>query len=141
MCKNIVSFPEPRDMGSRDWGEETLLAVVSGAFTFKRLLLKAGAKGGLQYHHKKEECGLLVRGKLLIRYDDGTGRLVEKVVSEGAVFHFPVGAVHQEEAISDCEIIEVSTPFVNDRVRVEERYGLKSTGGLPSTSIEDVVEL
>ena len=48
-----VSFPAPKDMGKRDWGTETLLAVVPEKFSLKKLFLKAGYKGGLQYHHKK----------------------------------------------------------------------------------------
>ena len=136
-----VSFPKPIDMGKREWGSETLLAVVPGQFSLKRLYLKAGCKGGLQYHHKKNECGYLISGKLIIRFDDGDGKLEEKVISSGESFHFPTGAVHQEEAVTDCVIIEVSTPFYNDRVRVEELYGLSKEGGLDSTSFEEVKEL
>jgi len=55
-------------------------------------------------------------------------------------FHFPPGAVHQEEAITDCTIIEASTPHFNDRVRVEEKYGVNINGGLPSTTIDEVEE-
>ena len=135
-----VCFPTPKDMGKRDWGTETLLAVVPKKFSLKKLFLKAGFKGGLQYHHKKNECGYLISGKLIIRFDDGDGKLKEKVISSGECFHFPTGAVHQEEAVTDCVIIEVSTPFYNDRVRVEELYGLSNEGGLDSTSFEEVKE-
>ena len=133
-----VSFPKPKDMGYRDWGTETLLAIVPDQFSLKKLVLKAGFKGGLQYHHKKNECGYLISGELIIRFDDGNGNLVEKNISSGDSFHFPPGAVHQEEALTDCVIIEASTPYFNDRVRVEERYGLSNHGGLPSTKIEEV---
>ena len=133
-----VSFPTPQDMGHRDWGTETLLAMVPDEFSLKKLVLRAGFKGGLQYHHKKNECGYLISGELIIRFDDGNGNLVEKNISPGDSFHFPPGAVHQEEAVTDCVIIEASTPYFNDRVRVEERYGLPANGGLPSTRIEDV---
>ena len=107
----------------------------------KKLFLKAGYKGGLQYHHKKNECGYLISGKLIIRFDDGNGKIVERMVEPGESFHFPPGAVHQEEAITDCVIIEASTPYFNDRVRVEELYGLKIEGGLPSTKINEVQKL
>ena len=138
---SLVSFPAPKDMGKRDWGTETLLAVVPEKFSLKKLFLKAGYKGGLQYHHKKNECGYLISGTLIVRFDDGNGQIVERMVEPGESFHFPPGAVHQEEAVTDCVIIEASTPYFNDRVRVEELYGLKIEGGLPSTKINEVQKL
>jgi mannose-6-phosphate isomerase-like protein (cupin superfamily) len=133
-----VIFPKAEDMGHRDWGTETLLALVPGEFSLKRLFVKAGSKGGLQYHHKKNECGFLVSGQMIIRFDTGDGKLTERVINSGDSFHFPPGTVHQEEAVTDCVIIEASTPHFNDRVRMEEKYGMTIDGGLPSTSIDDV---
>jgi quercetin dioxygenase-like cupin family protein len=77
-------------------------------------------------------------GKLLIRYDNGKGVLKEKILTKGKCFHFPPGAVHQEEAITDVEILEASTPHFNDRVRVENFYNLNMEAGLPTTNIKDV---
>ena len=57
-------------------------------------------------------------GKLLIKYDNGKGKLVERICKKGDSFHFPL-TVHQEKALTDCTIIEASTPHFNDRVRVE----------------------
>ena len=133
-----VEFPTPEDLGHRDWGSETLLALVPGKYSLKRLDIKAGHKGGLQYHHLKDECGYLVSGKLIIRYDSGDSELREKVVEAGAAYHFQPGVVHQTEAVTDCVILEASTPHFNDRVRVEAEYGLVDEGGLPSVPIEDV---
>ena len=135
-----VEFLSPEDLGEREWGTETLLALVSRKYSMKRLEIKAGSKGGLQFHHKKDECGYLISGTLIVRYDDGTENLVKRELQPGAVFHFPPGVVHQEEAVTDCVVIEVSTPHFNDRVRVEKSYGLPSSGGLPSVSIEEVQE-
>ncbi len=135
-----VKFINPINFEKRDWGSEILLAVVSKKYSLKKLIMKAGTKGGLQYHHKKNECGYIISGKLLVRFDDGSGKLSEKILKKGDSFQFPPGAVHQEEALTDCEIIEVSTPFFNDRVRVERNYGLSEDDGLPSTKIEDVIE-
>lgn len=133
-------FPEPHDVGARPWGREIMLHALKGSFTFKRLEMKKGAKGGLQYHHKKAETGYVLEGELLVRFDPGNGVLEERICKPGMVVHFPLGAVHQEEALTDCVILEVSTPFLNDRVRVEELYGLPKGEGLPSTAIGDVVE-
>ena len=134
---NVV-FPFIKNIGKRRWGKEDLLVLVPGLLSLKRLRIKKGSKGGLQYHHKKNECGYLVFGSLIVRYDKGNGKLKEKILKPGDCFHFPPGAVHQEEALTNCEIIEASSPHFNDRVRVEKEYGLNSKGGLPSTTEDEV---
>ena len=131
-------FPEKQPVGERPWGTEDLLALVSEKFSVKILKILAGNKGGLQFHRLKDEVAVLISGELLIRYDLGDRIIREKVVRSGEVVHFMPGLVHQEEALTDCVIIEASTPHFNDRVRVEETYGLGSSEGLPTTQIEDI---
>jgi quercetin dioxygenase-like cupin family protein len=82
----------------------------------------------------------MISGQMLIRYDLGDKILQEKIVNAGEVVHFPPGLVHQEEAITDCEIIEASSPHFNDRVRVETNYGFGSPQGLPTT-LETEIEV
>lgn len=135
-----VIFPVAQTVGERPWGTEDLLALVSKQFSVKRLKIKAGSKGGLQYHRFKDEVAIMISGQMLIRYDLGDKILQEKIVKAGEVVHFPPGLVHQEEAITDCEIIEASSPHFNDRVRVEENYGFGSPKGLPTT-LETEVEI
>ena len=135
-----VVFPVAQTVGERPWGTEDLLALVSKQFSVKRLKIKAGNKGGLQYHRFKDEVAIMISGQMLIRYDLGDKILQEKIVKAGEVVHFPPGLVHQEEAITDCEIIEASTPHFNDRVRVEENYGFGSPKGLPTT-LENEIEI
>lgn len=134
-----VRFFKPEDVGPREWGREILVAHVPGFYTGKLLLMNAGAKGGLQKHHLKNECGYLYSGELLVRYDPGDGKLHEKKLVAGDAIHIPPGAVHQEEALTDCVIFEISTPHFNDRVRMEPEYGFEiPEGGLPSTTIDQV---
>ena len=133
-----VLFPKSLNVGKRNWGIEKLLLVIPRVLSLKILQIKKGKKGGLQYHRLKNECGYILSGKLLVRYDNGKGVLKEKMLSKGKCFHFPPGAVHQEEAITDVEILEASTPHFNDRVRVENFYNLNMEPGLPTTSIKDV---
>ena len=135
-----IKILKPEKLGQRDWGEEYLLSLVSGKYTFKKIIIKAGKKGGLQYHQKKNECAYLISGRLILKFDDGKDNLVSKEIKPGQAFHIPPGAVHQEYAITDCEIIEVSTPHFNDRVRVEKKYGLEDEKGLPSTTISEIIE-
>jgi len=133
-------FPKSEDMGTRTWGNEILLALVPGKYTVKRLEVRAGEKGGLQYHHLKDEVGVMISGEMVVRFDDGSGKLIERTVGPGEVMHFSPGLVHQTEAITDVVYIEASTPHFNDRVRVEANYGMQLDEGLPSTSIEEVIE-
>jgi mannose-6-phosphate isomerase len=136
--KYSVMFPKKKNLGKRNWGREDLLVLIPKILSLKKLTLKKGKKGGLQYHHKKNECGYLVKGKLIIRHDRGDGKLIQKILTAGHCFHFPPGSVHQEEAMTNCEIIEASTPHFNDRVRVEKFYNLPIVGGLPSSSKKQV---
>ena len=136
--KKKVSFFKSKKLGKRNWGEEILINLISKKFTLKILKMKKGKMGGLQYHRKKDECGHILSGKLLIKYDNGKGKLVEKICKKGDNFHFPPFAIHQEKALTDCKIIEASTPYFNDRVRVEVNYGLKFSGGLKSTNLKDI---
>ena len=132
-------FPKPFNIGKRNWGSEILLGLISKKISLKKLKIKKGKKGGLQYHHKKNECGYIVSGKLKITFDLGNKKLKSKILTTGDCFIFPQGFVHQEEAITNCEIIEASTPHFNDRVRVEKKYGLEKSSGLRSTLKKDVI--
>jgi mannose-6-phosphate isomerase-like protein (cupin superfamily) len=141
MKKHVnVIFPKIKSVGSRLWGEEKLLVLIPKILSLKYLKLYKGKKGGLQYHHKKNECGYLIKGKLIIRFDNGDGKLRKKILNAGKSFHFPPGSIHQEEALTDCIIIEASTPHFNDRVRVEKKYGLVTDKGLPSTKISEIIK-
>jgi quercetin dioxygenase-like cupin family protein len=134
-----VSFPEAITVGPRVWGEEQLLVLASGLYTLKRISLKAGSEGGLQYHRLKNEAGVLISGEVIVRYDDGNGVLTERRIFPGDVFHFEPGVVHQTVAVVDSQYIEASTPHFNDRVHVEKLYGIKyESGGLPSTQLKDI---
>ena len=134
-----IKFPKRKIVGKRPWGKEILLSLIPKVLSLKLLEIKKGHKGGIQYHHKKNECGYILSGKLKIKFDNGSGVLKEKIVSKGESFHFPPGAVHQELALTNCKIIEASSPHFNDRVRVEQKYGIKNSGGLPSTKKKQVI--
>lgn len=134
--KNVLLSAE--DMGFRTWGKEILLAVVPGKFSVKRIEMFAGEKGGLQFHHLKDEVGVMISGEMIVRVGDAQGKLIEEIVGPGAVFHFAPGLVHQTEAITNVVYLEASTPHFNDRVRVESKFGQTETPGLKSTTIEEV---
>ena len=136
--KKETIFPPKKNLGNRTWGVETLMVLIPKILSLKILKIKKGKKGGLQYHRKKNECGYLLSGRLKIRYDSGDGKLKNKILKKGDCFHFPPGLVHQEEAITNCQIIEASSPYFNDRVRVEKKYGVENKLGLRSTKLSEV---
>jgi quercetin dioxygenase-like cupin family protein len=136
---NKVFFPRSIEVGKRNWGKEILLVLIPKILSLKKLKIKKGKKGGLQFHRKKNECGYILSGKLLVRFDDGKGKLIKKILTAGQTFHFPPGSVHQEQALTDCTIIEASTPHFNDRVRVEKKYGIIDKHGMPSTKKSEIV--
>ena len=75
----------------------------------------------------------------MVRYQNKKGKLNKKILKKGDTFHFPPGSIHQEEAITNCEIIEASTPHFNDRVRVEKQFGITNKKGLKSTSLKQII--
>jgi mannose-1-phosphate guanylyltransferase len=133
-----AQFPEAQSVGPREWGEETLLVLASGKYSMKKLFIKAGKYGGLQYHRQKDEASYIVEGRMILRYEDEHGKLVDKEVGPGDWFHFPNGCIHQEIAITDVLRIEVSTPHFNDRVRVEDLFGISDTAGLRTTDLSEI---
>lgn len=131
MSRPSVEFVTPRDLGPRDWGKETLM-IETDAYIGKVLTMRAGTAGGLQYHRRKMESFVLISGDAEVDFDDGTGTLVSRSL-ERVVVHVPPGATHRVRAITDCTMIEWSTPVFNDRVRCEADYGEPEVGGLPTT--------
>ena len=137
-----VRFFKPEDVGPRIWGREILVAHVAGLYTGKVLLRRADdakKKRSMQYHRIKNECAYLYSGEMWFYYDKGDGNMSRRKLKAGDSVHIPPGAVHSEQAITDCVIFETSNPVFNDRVRVNEKYGLPSpTNSLPSTTLDEV---
>ena len=139
MKKIMVKFPKKKKVGKRDWGQEILCALIPKKISLKILKIKKGKKGGLQYHRKKDECGIIISGKLLVRYENSKGKLSKRILKKGDIFHFPPGSIHQEEAITNCEMIESYTHHFNYRVRVEKKFGINFSKGLKTTKINEIL--
>ncbi len=135
-----VHFFTPESEGPEHW-KNILVAHVPSLFTGKVLVRSAGHRGGLQYHRVKNEAQYLFSGTMLVEYDTGDGVLSQKTIQAGEAWHIPPGAVHRETALTDSVIFEVSNPVFNDRVRVEETYGIEpDPNPAPTTSFDDIVE-
>jgi len=113
---------------AKPWGEERWLAYTD-RYAGKLLILKSGHRLSLQYHERKHEIQYVESGR--VRYTLGSvdrpGEYREITAEAGTVFVLPPGAVHRLEALADSRIFEVSTPDLDDVVRLDDDYGRLGT--------------
>jgi len=111
----------------KPWGHELIWALTE-TYCGKVLFVKAGAALSLQFHNEKDESWLVQSGRAKLELGDvGQQVLHEEVIGPGAAFHFRPGTVHRITAIEDTTILEVSTPHLDDVVRLEDLYGREGT--------------
>ena len=90
--------------------------------------MRAGHALSLQFHREKDESWLVQSGRAKLELGDaGQAALAEEVVGPGFAFHYRPGTVHRVTALEDTTIIEVSTPQLDDVVRLEDAYGREGT--------------
>ena len=112
----------------KPWGYE-LIWSKTDRYAGKILFVKAGESLSLQFHKVKDEAWYVLSGCAELELGAPGERVLEsEVVAAGAAFHFPPGTVHRLTAVEDTTIFEVSTPELEDVVRLEDRYGRKGTG-------------
>ena len=105
----------------KPWGYELHWAHTD-RYVGKVLHIKAGHALSLQYHRVKDETILLWSGRMTFERQEGD-RLVSREMRPGAHIHVTPTTVHRMTAIEDCDVFEVSTPELDDVVRLEDRYG------------------
>ena len=111
----------------KPWGHELIWAL-SDTYCGKVLFVKAGAALSLQFHNEKDESWLVQSGRAKLELGEvGQQVLSEEVIGPGAAFRYRPGTVHRVTAIEDTTIIEVSTPHLDDVVRLEDLYGREGT--------------
>jgi mannose-6-phosphate isomerase len=111
----------------KPWGYELIWALTD-AYCGKVLFVQAGASLSLQFHKKKDESWYVQSGRAKLELGDvGQAVLDEEVIGAGAAFHYEPGTVHRVTALEDTTILEVSTPHLEDVVRLEDRYGREGT--------------
>jgi mannose-6-phosphate isomerase-like protein (cupin superfamily) len=117
---------EPRRV-EKPWGWELIWAVADD-YVGKVLFVRAGHSLSLQFHREKDESWYVQSGRAQLELGDaGQSVLNEEVIGEGACFRFRPGTVHRVTALEDTTILEVSTPHLDDVVRLEDRYGREGT--------------
>ncbi|HEX6964728.1 MAG TPA: cupin domain-containing protein [Gemmatimonadaceae bacterium] len=107
----------------KPWGHEVIWAHTD-RYVGKVLHIKAGHALSVQYHERKDETISLLSGEMIFRVRNGNGETLQDVRLEpGQSFRITPGTVHQMEAVTDCQVLEASTPDLDDVVRLSDRYG------------------
>ncbi len=124
----VTRVPKP-------WGHETIWAHTD-RYVGKILHIKAGQALSVQYHDVKDETVYLLSGELIYRVWDrpvaggalpGDAAPVDVKLKLGEAYRITPHTVHQMEAVTDCDVLEASTPDLDDVVRLQDRYGREGT--------------
>jgi mannose-6-phosphate isomerase len=110
----------------KPWGHELIWALTD-RYCGKILVIETGRRLSLQRHERKDESIHVMSGRLLLTLEDDAGAVVERELGPGEGAHIPVGRIHRYEAIERVEVLEVSTPEIDDVVRLEDDFGREGT--------------
>jgi mannose-6-phosphate isomerase len=111
----------------KPWGWELIWAEAD-QYVGKLLFIRAGEALSLQYHELKHESWLIHEGRARLELGQADGGELEIVeVGPGDALRYPPGTLHRVTALEDTLILEVSTPHLDDVVRIEDRYGREGT--------------
>ena len=105
----------------KPWGHE-IRFICTDRYAGKLLFIKAGAQLSLQYHEIKDEAFYVQSGTLELVLGKGDEQRVERL-RPGDTRHIPAGTIHRFRGVTDCELFEVSTPELDDVVRIEDDFG------------------
>ena len=106
---------------AKPWGHELIWAKTE-RYVGKILHIEPGHVLSLQYHNKKDESIYVLSGEIVLRIQQGE-TLIERRLAEGEAFHIPPNVIHQFEAVVVSDLLEASTPEIDDVVRLKDRYG------------------
>ncbi len=111
-------------MVEKPWGAEEVFAETD-AYVGKILSVHAGEALSLQYHVRKDETMRVLEGwcELHLGREPGSRKLEVAVLGPGDVRRIRPGTLHRLVALTALRVLEVSTPDLDDVVRLEDRYG------------------
>jgi len=106
----------------KPWGYESIWAETE-RYVGKLLHIRAGEALSLQYHREKDETIHLLRGEMRFWAGPSAEALEAVPLEAGDSYRVTPGTVHRMEAVTDCDVLEASTPHLEDVVRLSDRYG------------------
>lgn len=109
----------------KPWGYEKLIEVNEN-YVVKELFMKEGHSCSLQYHQKKHETFYLLKGKLKFYIGKDKDNLITMFLEPGQYHTIEPLVIHRMEAIVDSVYLESSTNFLDDVIRLEDKYGRTS---------------
>jgi mannose-6-phosphate isomerase len=112
----------------KPWGHEEIWAETD-RYVGKILSIRRGHRLSLQLHRRKDESIYVLRGSLRLTLENDGGELEQIELGPGEHRRIPTGRRHRFEAIDDCDLLEVSTPELDDVVRLDDDYGRSGDGG------------
>jgi mannose-6-phosphate isomerase len=125
--KGVEQFTFEPERVEKPWGYELIWAL-SDAYAGKILSVNAGHELSLQFHREKDESWYVLEGRAELELAAaGEKTTSTEVVTPGAAFRIKPGTVHRVRALDDTVILEVSTPQLDDVVRLEDVYGRAAT--------------
>jgi mannose-6-phosphate isomerase-like protein (cupin superfamily) len=110
----------------KPWGYEIWYAWTD-RYVGKILHVKRGGKLSLQYHEHKDETSYVLRGRLRLTRGPSVDRLTVTEIGEGQAWRNRPGEIHTIEGLDDSDVLEVSTPELDDVVRLRDEYGRAGT--------------
>ena len=110
----------------KPWGREEVFAQ-NESYVGKILFVRKGEALSLQFHERKTETLRILDGQLELATGDDPQHLDVLCLDPGDVFHIGPGLVHRMVGLTNCSILEVSTPELDDVVRLDDRYGREGT--------------
>ncbi|HKG55872.1 MAG TPA: hypothetical protein VKA85_01345 [Candidatus Limnocylindrales bacterium] len=110
----------------KPWGHE-LIWSLTDRYCGKILVIETGRRLSLQRHVVKDESILVMSGRLRLFLEDEGGVVRQSELGPGDHRRVPTGRIHRYEAIERCEIVEVSTPELDDVIRLEDDFGREGT--------------
>ena len=110
----------------KPWGHELIWARTD-RYVGKVLVIEAGKRLSLQRHLVKDESIIVTSGRLRLTLEDANGSIQVEELVAGDHRHVPTGRIHRYEAIERTELMEVSTPELDDVVRLEDDFGREGT--------------
>ena len=124
----MTRYDQPVNRVEKPWGYELHYALTD-RYCGKILFVRAGESMSLQYHGVKDETLYLQSGLAEVTLGEEPDALEVVEATPGSSFHVTPGTVHRIHAVEDSTFLEVSTPELEDVVRLEDRYGRAAGGG------------
>jgi mannose-6-phosphate isomerase-like protein (cupin superfamily) len=110
----------------KPWGHE-LIWVLTDRYCGKVITIDTGKRLSLQRHRTKDEAVLVLSGRLRLHLEDESGTVQPMDLGPRDSLRVPAGRIHRFEALERVELVEISTPELDDVERLEDDFGREGT--------------